>query len=367
MLRIILNFKFTINIIFISVITLSNFNLILASDDWVHDLRYKEFITEADNGSGAAMYELGIMTERGHGTEKNIEKAIAWYIKAVENDYPSANVRLGKLYLEGVSVDKNYDLAFKYLQSAKKSNASGAYYYLAVMYENGYGTKQDLTRAKQHYDKAAKWGHYGAQEKSKKIAAILKEANNKPQVAIKVKEKSIVDLKHENKTKVKTSQKIVAVKKKKPFVTIKDIKKSLLSGMWFNGDSPLGFLPSPRTYCISKNKIGLRCVSKEMSRNTGREKVYYLIESKISDIDNYGDFTISYKNKVTKVDVYNSVTESGETYVTRIKVGEQKKTHILKCTVTGKNVNCNKNGMQNYQFVNLIRKSKKYSFQPAFE
>jgi hypothetical protein len=370
MLRLFVEFKLKLNSFFIVVIMMSYTSSLLASDDWVHDLRYKEFLTEARNGSGAAMYELGVMTERGHGTEKNIDEAIKWYQKAIENDSSSAYVRLGKIYLEGVSVDKNYDLAFQYLQKAKKSNSSGSYYYLAIMYENGYGTTKNLTVAKQNYDKASKWGHYGAKEKSKKIAAILSsiKIKKKPVIAKKVEKKPVVDIAHVNKTKIDTTKEIVPVKPAKQFVTIKDIKKSLLTGMWFNGDSPLGFLPSPRTYCISKNKVGLRCVSKEMSRNTGREKVYYLIESTISDIDNYGDFTITYKNKVTKVDVFNTVNELGEAYVSRIKVGTQKKLHILKCNVTGKNVSCNKNGMQNYVFVNLTKKNKtRHVFQPAFE
>ncbi len=362
-------FKFILNSIFCIVILIGNVELVLASEDWVHDLRYKEFLTEANNGSGAAMYELGMMTERGHGTERNIDKAISWYKKAIENDNSSAYVRLGKLYLEGMGVDKNYKLSFKYLQSAEKHKTSGAYCYLAVMYENGYGTAKNLSLAKQNYDKAAKWGHYGAQEKSKKIAALLNRSGKKTSVRPKqLVAKSTTKAKYKNKTKIDTTTELTKVKQKNQFVTIKDIKKSLLTGMWFNGDSPLGFLPSPRTYCISKNKIGLRCVSKEMSRNTGREKVYYLIESKISEIGNYGDFIITYKNKVTKVDIYKPLTESGETYVSRIKVGPQKKEHILKCNVSGINVSCIKNGMQNYVFVNLTNKhKKKYIYKSAFE
>ncbi|MFV1982965.1 MAG: tetratricopeptide repeat protein [Thiohalomonadales bacterium] len=316
------------------------------------------------------MYELGVMTERGHGTDKNIEQAIEWYNKAIENGDSSAYVRLGKLYLDGVSVDKNYDKAFNYFKNAEKGKSYDAYYYLAVMYENAYGTTKNLSLAKVNYDKAAKWGHYGAKEKSKKITKLLNKDKKKKKQLAKSKEKlpNVEISKPKIQTKIDISTEIEKPKAKRQFVTIKDIKKSLLTGMWFDGDTPLGFLPSPRTYCISKNKMGLHCVSKEMLKNTGREKVYYLIESKISNIDNYGDFIITYKNKVTKVDVYKQTNEYGENYVTRIKVGPQNKSHILKCNVTGENVNCNKNGMQSYIFINLTKKNKKkYEYIPAYE
>jgi len=334
---------------FIFLIVVVNTDLVIASEDWVYDLRYNEFLTQANKGNGTAMYELGVMTERGHGIEINIVKAIQWYQKALDHNNSNAYVRLGKLYLEGKAVDKDYNKAFSYLQSAKKNKVSGTYYYLAIMYENGYGTTRNLALAKENYDKAAKWGHYGAKEKSEKIA---KHLSRKSEIQVSTR------VVHKNKTKIDTRKEIKKTKSVKQFVTVKDIKKSLLTGMWFDGDIPLGFLPSPQTYCISKKNVGLRCVSKEMQKNTGREKIYYLIESRISDIDNYGDFTITYKNKVTKVDVYNKVNELGEIYVSRIKVGPQKKEHILKCNVIGNNVNCNKDGRQNYSFVNLTKEKK---------
>lgn len=376
MLRTAFNIKSVIHRLFLFLIILSSTEFLMASGDWVYDLRYKEFLVEADNGSGAAMYELGVMTERGRGTDKNIDSAINWYEKAIQNDNSSALVRLGKIYLEGISTEKNYDKALGYLKKAEKKNSYGAYYYLAVMYENGYGVKIDLSVAKLNYDKAAKWGHYGAKKKSNNIGrklkaqlakAKLKQKKKKKQIELSQYEDAIVVKKliRKKQTKIDTSTEI---KRTNRLVAINDIKKSLLTGMWFNGDSPLGFLPSPRTFCISKVNVGLRCVSKETFKNTGREKVYYLIESKISDINKSGDFIIRYKNKVTKVDVFNRTTESGENYVSRIKVGAQKKEHILKCNVAGNNVSCNKDGMFDYFFVNLTKaKKSKRVFIPGFE
>lgn len=368
--------RLNLKIAIIFTLAFSNANYLAASEDWVYDLRYKEFLVEANNGNAIAMYELGVMTEHGRGTEKNIDKAIVWYKKAIEHDNSSAYVRLGKLYLEGVSVNKNYNKAFQYLQSAKNNKSYGAYYYLALMHEKGFGVPKNLSLAKSNYDKAAKWGHYGAQEKSKKIAVLLnneklkQQKNNikKKQLDLSQYEESVAaEVRRKNQTKVNT-KKLAAKKSKVSLAAINNVKKNLLKGMWFNGDKALGFLPSPKTYCISKNKQGLRCVSKEMLRDTGREKVSYLIESTISDISQSGDFTIIYKNKVTKVDVYNSVSASGNDYVSRIKVGPQMKQHVLKCNVTGKNVSCNKNGMVNHVFANLTKKkSTKHVFVQAFE
>lgn len=365
-MRVLLSFNLFLKSALVLVIVFVATDMLFASEDWAYDLRYEEFLTQAEQGSGSAMYELGEMTERGHGTTRNIEQAIKWYEKAIKNNNSSANVRLGRFYLEGVDVKKDYKKALSYFLKAKKGKSTGTYYYLAVMYENGYGIRKNLSLAKEYYDKADKWGHYGAKEKSNKIARLLRKKNKKNQNLIAGQPE--VNATHKNQTKIDTTTEIT--KSKRQFVTIKDIKKKILTGMWFNGDSPLGFLPSPRTYCISKNKKSLRCVSKEFSRNIGREKVYYLIESNVSKIDNYGDFTISYKNKVTKVDVNSPVNESGEKYVSLIKVGLQKKKHILKCNVSGKNVKCKKDGMQNYVFVNLKKernRNTKQVFEQAFE
>ncbi len=377
MLRTVFNLKSFLNHFFVFILILVNTDFLIASDDWVYDLRYKEFLVEAENGNGAAMYELGVMTERGRGTDKNIQNAIEWYEKAIQNDNSSALVRLGKIYLEGISIEKNYDKALGYLKKAENKNFYGAYYYLAVMYENGYGVKKNLALAKLNYDKAAKWGHYGAKNKSKKIdrelmalaSVKLKQKKKKKKKQIELSQYDeppvIKKLIRKKQTKIDTTKK---TKKMDQLVAINDIKKSLLTGMWFNGDSPLGFLPSPQTFCISKQKVGLRCVSKELSRNTGREKVYYLIESKISDINKSGDFTIRYKNKVTKVEVSDKKNGSDEGYVSRIKVGPQKKEHVLKCNVDGKNLSCNKNGMFDYVFVNLTKTKKSNQvFIPGFE
>ena len=58
---------------------------------------------------------------------------------------------------------KKYDLALKYCQPAAEQGDPEAQYYLGLMYEMGFGLKQDYFKAFELYQKAAEQGIAKAQ------------------------------------------------------------------------------------------------------------------------------------------------------------------------------------------------------------
>ncbi len=74
----------------------------------------------ASQGNAQALYNLGYLTQTGQGTTKDEKKAIQLYEQAASKGYPVANYVLGKNYAAGTL-----------------------------------GLKQDLTKAKQHLERAS--------------------------------------------------------------------------------------------------------------------------------------------------------------------------------------------------------------------
>ena len=53
------------------------------------------------------------MYDNGIGTEKNIQKAFEWYVKASDQNQVNAMTSKASFYLDGEIVDQNYSTAFK--------------------------------------------------------------------------------------------------------------------------------------------------------------------------------------------------------------------------------------------------------------
>lgn len=51
---------------------------------------------------------LGLLYERGEGTDQDVEKAISLYQKSGEQGNPRSFQRIGYLYDEGILVEQNY-------------------------------------------------------------------------------------------------------------------------------------------------------------------------------------------------------------------------------------------------------------------
>lgn len=80
----------------------------------------------ANSGYHPAMVKLGEFYQGGRGVNKDINKAIYWYKRALPYDNYDAEYILGVLYKEGRDVDRNYNLAVKYLRMANKHETEEA-------------------------------------------------------------------------------------------------------------------------------------------------------------------------------------------------------------------------------------------------
>jgi len=113
----------------------------------------------------ALMYELGEA-----GANGGINEAFTWYIHAAEQGNEKAMHRLGYMYETGpdkdtgAGIQQDYKEAMRwYKMAADEKNYPPSMVALASMYELGKGTKQNVSKAREYYEKAANYGDVFAQ------------------------------------------------------------------------------------------------------------------------------------------------------------------------------------------------------------
>jgi uncharacterized protein len=111
----------------------------------------------AESGGWEACAKIGWLYERGaDGVEKDMEKALYWYRKAVfEGDDPLAHVGLGRAYLTGVGAPRQLEVARTHFEKAERKDQPEGALYLGMIYYQGLGVPKDLDRARTHLKKAA--------------------------------------------------------------------------------------------------------------------------------------------------------------------------------------------------------------------
>lgn len=115
-----------------------------------------------DKGMPEAYYRLAYAYESGDGVQKDREKAIELYEKAVEHGYMEGYSSLGQLYIYNEKgeicspdmVKKGYD----YLMKGSRLNETDSLSSLALGYYTGSFVKQDYAQALRWYKKAAEYG-----------------------------------------------------------------------------------------------------------------------------------------------------------------------------------------------------------------
>lgn len=112
----------------------------------------------ANKGNRRAMYMAGRYYLRGeNGIEKDVRKAFAFFKQAAHLGNINAMHKLGMCYRNGIGVRKNNKKSFEWhKKSAAKEKISMRY--LAADYQFGKGTKRDLAKAAEWYDKAIDLG-----------------------------------------------------------------------------------------------------------------------------------------------------------------------------------------------------------------
>lgn len=120
------------------------------------DLAFYWYNRAADQGNEMAQTRVGRMCQFGEGTEVNIDKAIEFYTKACEKDYPVAQNNLGILLLEkGLDADKGVCCLTQAGKTLPYSLNKLGYFY-----EYGITVEKDIEKANMLYRQSADrgWG-----------------------------------------------------------------------------------------------------------------------------------------------------------------------------------------------------------------
>ena len=148
----------------------------------------------ADGGEVTAFAELGFYYREGIGTKKDIQKAMKYLKMAMEENMPdgyywmaeiyedredegkaaeymlkaaqlgdaTAQARVGEYYYDGKGFEKDGALAFKWLSESFKNTGSYWWpgYYLGLCYLNGVGTRQNMQKAVNIFERALDSGSH---------------------------------------------------------------------------------------------------------------------------------------------------------------------------------------------------------------
>lgn len=119
---------------------------------------FEWYLIAAELGDAEAQYQIGLWYEKGYRRKKNIEKAIKWYKKSIEQGYHKAAVCLGKFYLESKETEnaiRYFEIALE-LIPAEYENHFTELLTLGFIYDKGLGIKKDHEKARYYYSEAAK-------------------------------------------------------------------------------------------------------------------------------------------------------------------------------------------------------------------
>jgi TPR repeat protein len=111
----------------------------------------------AENGLAIAQFNMGICHEYGleQVTEKNLEKATAWYRRSAQQRHPPSEYTLGHCYEFGKGADKDLSTAVAwYLQAASHGHLGGQLR-SGWCYQFGQGVPQSLQEAQRFYEMIA--------------------------------------------------------------------------------------------------------------------------------------------------------------------------------------------------------------------
>jgi len=105
-----------------------------------HDNRIAKLIEKAEKGNASAQYDLGFYYYHGSdGFEKDLKKALEWFLKSAHQGNRNAQYKLAEMYKKGKGVEKNDKKAFDFYRQSAIQGDAAAQEALAIMYESYHG------------------------------------------------------------------------------------------------------------------------------------------------------------------------------------------------------------------------------------
>ena len=131
---------------------------------------YEDYIEDAKAGDARAQYNVALCYFKGDGVDPSLITAFDWFKKSADQDYGNAECFMGLCYYFGKGVKQDYKKAFEYFSRAAEKDIPEAQFNLGVFYETGKGgVTQNIEKAKEYYNKAAKQEHTKAKEAYDKL------------------------------------------------------------------------------------------------------------------------------------------------------------------------------------------------------
>lgn len=125
--------------------------------------RFREALNQyelaAARGDATAMFQLGVMHERGEGVPANIAAAAIWYRRSAESGSVSAMKRLANMYLDGQGVEKDFSAAAKLYQRAGSAGDANSLFLLGQLYWKGEYAERQPELAMKTFEQCAKLAH----------------------------------------------------------------------------------------------------------------------------------------------------------------------------------------------------------------
>ena len=89
-----------------------------------YEMAKKFWMLSADKGNNLAMQNLGVLYDRGIGTEINYDEAFNWYKKSAEMGNSDCMRNVGYIYEFGKGVKQNFTLAYQWYVKAKNAGST---------------------------------------------------------------------------------------------------------------------------------------------------------------------------------------------------------------------------------------------------
>lgn len=118
--------------------------------------------TAVKSANPQAEYLLGYLHACALGCDRDIEKALLWYLRAAEHGYAPAQTAAASIYIDGEDVPQNYAEAYRLLSLAVQKEYTEAEFRLGLMYSEGLHAETNPEKAVYWMEKAAQKGYDAA-------------------------------------------------------------------------------------------------------------------------------------------------------------------------------------------------------------
>lgn len=142
---------------------------------------FDDLLAQAEAGNKNSQYSVGLAYQEGKGTDKNLDRAIAWYKRAAEQGEVNALYTLGYMAhhwgrcagkfdlraicqdADEVSMKQDFDAAATWYRQAGEAGHPKAMFELARFYTRGLSVERDFVEAVKWIERAANQGMFEAQ------------------------------------------------------------------------------------------------------------------------------------------------------------------------------------------------------------